>query len=215
MAQAVLAALFHHARTGEGQAVEVPMLECMTSFNLAEHLFGHAFDPPTGPYGYHRVATTARRPYPAADGWIAMLPYSDAQWRAFFDLVGWTQTVGRDARFAEPAARAANIQALYREVAGVTPTRTCAEWIAQLRRLNIPVAPVNRLDALLGEPHMAATGLFERHDHPLTGPYVAMRSPLRFEKTPATIRRHPPALGEHTAEVVEALGLAPLSPPCG
>jgi len=56
MTQAILAALFHHARTGEGQFVETPMFECMTSFHLAEHMFGHVYDPPTGQWSYNRVA---------------------------------------------------------------------------------------------------------------------------------------------------------------
>jgi len=56
MAQAITAALFHRQRTGEGQFVEVPMLECVTSFTLAEHFYGHVYDPPTGPWGYTRVA---------------------------------------------------------------------------------------------------------------------------------------------------------------
>ena len=64
MAQAVLAALFHHQRTGEGQFVEVPMLECMTSFNLAEHFYGHVYDPPTGPWAYTRVANPAAQALP-------------------------------------------------------------------------------------------------------------------------------------------------------
>lgn len=207
MTQAVLAALFHRERTGEGQFVETPMLECITTFNLAEHLYGHAYDPPTGPWGYHRIATNTRRPYQTKDGWVGLLPYTEAHWRGFFDLVGWTDTVAKDARFAEPAARAANIQAMYSLIATVTPQRTTQEWLDALRPLHIPVAPVNRMGDLMDDPHLDSVGLFERYDHPATGPYVAMRAPLAFSATPASIRRHPPTLGEHTAEVLAELGL--------
>src|SRR5580698_11463202 len=79
MVQAVLAALFHHQRTGEGQFVEVPMLECITSFGLAEHFYGHVYDPPTGPWGYTRVANPQRKPFRTRDGYIGLLPYTDAQ----------------------------------------------------------------------------------------------------------------------------------------
>ena len=189
MTQAILAALFHHQRTGEGQFVEVPMMECVTSFTLAEHLFGHAYDPPTGGYGYHRVATRSRRPHPTKDGWIGLLPYTEAQWRGFFDLAGWSDTVARDARFADPADRARNIEQLYDLLSTVTPTRTTAEWLAALKPLHIPAAKVNRLDDLMSDPHLASVGLFERYEHPQAGAYVAMRSPLRFSATPAG---HPP-----------------------
>jgi len=62
MANAVTAALFHHQRTGEGQFVEVPMMECLTTFTLAEHFFGHVYDPPTGPWAYPRVTNPKRKP---------------------------------------------------------------------------------------------------------------------------------------------------------
>ena len=202
MGQAILAALFHRQRTGEGQFVEVPMFECVTSFNLAEHLFGHVFDPPTGPYGYHRVATMARRPFPTADGHMALLPYSHKQWRQFFDLAGWGETVAKDPRFAEPGPRAQHIAELYALMDGATVTRTTAEWLSLLRPLNIPAAALNRFDDLLEDPHLNAVGFFERHHHPEAGPYVAMRSPFRFSATPADIRRHPATLGADTEEVL-------------
>ena len=207
MGQAILAALFHHQRTGEGQFVEVPMFESVTSFNLAEHLFGHVFDPPTGPYGYHRVATMKRRPFPTRDGHMALLPYSHKQWRQFFALAGWSETVAKDPRFAEPVARAKHIGDLYALMDQATVTKTTAEWLALLRPLSIPAAALNRFGDLLDDPHLNAVGLFERYEHPHAGGYVAMRSPFRFEKTPADIRRHPPTLGEDTAEVLAEVGV--------
>ena len=141
---------------------------------------------------------------------MGLLPYTPQQWSGFFDLVGWTDTVAKDPRFAEPAVRAKNIQALYALLETVTPLRTTAEWLAALKPLHIPVAPMNRLEQLMDDPHLSAVGLFERYEHPAAGGYVAMRSPLKFSASPASIRRHPPGLGEHTAEIVAELGLPPL-----
>jgi crotonobetainyl-CoA:carnitine CoA-transferase CaiB-like acyl-CoA transferase len=101
MVQAILAALFHHARTGEGQFIEVPMLECITSFNLAEHFYGHVYDPPTGPWAYTRVANPERKPFATKDGHIGLLPYTDKQWDQFFEVAGWGETFGKDPRFDE------------------------------------------------------------------------------------------------------------------
>lgn len=201
MAQAITAALLHRERTGEGQFVEVPMLECVTSFNLAENMFGHVYDPPNGPWAYPRVATTQRRPFPTADGFISVLPYNDAQWVEFFRLGGWDAKLAADSRFADHRSRIENAAALYALVEEVTPNRTTAEWLELLRPLNIPVAPVNRLHDLFDDPHLAAVELFERYDHPRAGAYNAIRSPLRYARTPANIRRHPPELGEHNDEL--------------
>jgi crotonobetainyl-CoA:carnitine CoA-transferase CaiB-like acyl-CoA transferase len=202
MAQAVCAALFHRQRTGEGQFVEVPMLECVTSFNLAEHLYGHVYDPPTGPWGYTRVANPQRKPFPTRDGYIGLLPYTDQQWDQFFEVAGWGETFGKDSRFSDYRARTAHIRELYALVEVVTLTRTTAEWLALLKPLSIPVVRTNRLDELADDPHLEAVGLFERYRHPEAGDYLSLRPPVRYSATPANIRRHPPRLGEHTAEIL-------------
>lgn len=202
MVQAVLAALFHHQRTGEGQFVEVPMLECITSFNLAEHMYGHVYEPPTGPWAYTRVANPERKPFRTKDGYIGLLPYTDKQWDQFFEAAGWADTFGKDPRFADYATRGKHVRELYQLVEEATVTRTTDEWLALLKPLSIPVVRMNRLDDLPKDEHLAAVGLFERYEHPEAGPYNALRPPLKFSATPPSIRRHPPRLGEHTDEVL-------------
>ncbi|HEY2481490.1 MAG TPA: CoA transferase [Caulobacteraceae bacterium] len=205
MAQAICAALFHRQRTGEGQFIEVPMLECVTSFNLAEHLYGHVYDPPTGPWAYTRVANPQRKPFPTKDGYIGLLPYTDQQWDQFFEVAGWGETFGKDPRFSDYRARTAHVRELYALVDEVTRTRTTDEWLALLKPLSIPVVRTNRLNELVDDPHLAAVGLFERYRHPEAGAYVSLRPPVRYAATPANIRLHPPRLGEHTAEVLDEL----------
>jgi crotonobetainyl-CoA:carnitine CoA-transferase CaiB-like acyl-CoA transferase len=202
MSQAICAALFHRQRTGEGQFVEVPMLECVTSFNLAEHLYGHVYDPPTGPWAYTRVANPERKPFPTKDGHIGLLPYTDKQWDEFFAVAGWGDTFGKDPRFADYRTRAGHVRELYGLVEEVTRTRTTAEWLALLKPLNIPVVKMNRLDDLPHDEHLDAVGLFERYRHPVAGDYLSLRPPVRYSVTPANVRRHPPRLGEHTQEIL-------------
>lgn len=201
MAQAITAALLHRQKTGEGQFVEVPMLECLTSFTLVEHLFDHAFEPPTGQWSYPRVTNPHRKPFPTKDGYIGLLPYTDKNWRDFWAAAGCEATHGADPRFATLASRARHIHELYALVDAITITRTTDEWLALLKPLAIPVQRTNRLDDLESDPHLAAVGLFQTYDHPHLGPYKALRPPVKFSKTPANIRRHPPRLGEHTDEV--------------
>ena len=201
MAQAITAALLHRSRTGQGQFVEVPMLECMTSFNLAEHFFGHVYDPPTGQWGYTRVVNPERKPFQTKDGHIGLLPYTDEQWRQFFDVAGVTETLGQDPRFTSFRARAANFREVYGAIEGVTRTKTTDEWLALLKPLHIPVTKLNRLEDLPADPHLAAVGLFQRAEHPRAGTYVNLKPPVKFSATPSNIYRHPPGLGEHTGEI--------------
>lgn len=205
MSQAITAALFHRLRTGEGQFVEIPMMECLTTFNLAEHFFGHVYDPPTGQWGYNRVVNPERKPFATKDGYIGLLPYTDKQWEQFFIAAGVGETLGKDPRFTDFRTRAANIQEVYGSVEDITRTKTTDEWLAILKPLAIPVTKMNRLDDLESDPHLAAVGLFERYEHPEAGAYVSMRAPVKFSATPANIRRHPPRLGEHTEEILSEL----------
>jgi crotonobetainyl-CoA:carnitine CoA-transferase CaiB-like acyl-CoA transferase len=202
LSQAVTAALLHKQRTGEGQFVEVPMLECVTSFLMVEHLFDHTFVPPTGQLGYSRVVNPNRKPFKTRDGYIGLLPYTDKQWDQFFEIAGWGETIAKDPRFSDYTTRNRNARELYAMVETVTQERTTQEWLDLLRPLSIPVVKTNRLDDLETDPHLAAVGLFETYQHPDVGPYRQIRPPVRFARTPANIRRHPPTLGEHTDEVL-------------
>jgi crotonobetainyl-CoA:carnitine CoA-transferase CaiB-like acyl-CoA transferase len=208
MANAITAALFHRERTGEGQFVEVPMFEAITSFVLAEHFYGHVFDPATGPWSYGRVTNPDRRPYRTKDGYIGLLPYSDKQWNQFFEIAGRPGVFRDDPRFATYKARTQNIRELYAMIEELTEQKTTQEWLDALLPLSIPIVRMNRLDDLPNDPHLKAVGFFERHDHPHAGPYFALRPPVRFFGTPANIRRHPPRLGEQTREVLAEIGLS-------
>jgi len=173
---------------------------------MVENMFGHTFDPPTGQWGYTRSVNPNRKPFPTKDGYIGLLPYTDQQWDLFFEAAGLGETFGKDLRFSDYRARGAHIRELYALVDEVTPSKTTAEWLALLKPLSIPVVKMNRLDDLPDDPHLDAVGLFERYAHPQAGDYIAMRPPVNYSATPANIRRHPPRLGEHTAEILAEAG---------
>ena len=85
--------------------------------------------------------------------------------------------------------------------------RTTQEWLEACDRLDIPATRLYGLDNLPDHPHLKATGFFETHDHPAVGKIRVTRPPTKFEKTPATIARHAPRLGEHTRELLCEAGL--------
>lgn len=205
LSQAVAMALVHRERTGEGQFVEVPMLETMVSFNLAEHLDGCAYQPPESSLGYARVMTPARRPFPTRDGHVCILPYSDKHWRGFFAAVGRPELM-EEPRFATYRARVTSVDDLYGFVSSVTPQKTTAEWVAICEEAQIPCMPVVDLDDLLHDEHLQAVGMFEEHHHPSEGATLLVRSPVNYSKSPSSIRRHAPRFGEHGAEIASQLG---------
>lgn len=206
MCQAITAGLLHRERTGEGQFIEVPMLECVTSFNLVEHLYDHAFEPPVGQWAYQRVANPNRKPYKTKDGYIGLLPYTDKQWDQFFAAAGMSETFGKDPRFSDYATRAKHISELYALVGEVCETKTTQEWLDLLKPLSIPVVKTARLDDLPDDEHLKAVGFFQQYRHPHAGLYNAIKPPVKFTGSPSNIRRHPPRLGENTDEVKAEMG---------
>jgi len=208
MANAILGALLHRERSGEGQFVEVPMMESMVTFLLGEHLYGEVYDPPTGPIGYVRVTAPDRKPYKTQDGYIAILPYSDQQWRDFFALGGKPDLFDTDERFSTYENRTRNIRHLYALVEDVTKKKTTATWTELLGEKDIPFARVNRLKDLRSDPHLQAVGLFEKREHPVEGPYWSLNHPVKYAESPASVRIDAPLLGEHTSEVLKEAGLS-------
>lgn len=207
MANAILAGLYQRAGTGEGQFIEVPMLECYTHYTMSENLYGHVFEPPTGDHGYGRILNPDRRPYRTSDGYIAAAPYSDRNWRDFFDLAGRLAEFEADDRFNSYAARIANIKTLYAMVEDMTRTKTTEEWMTLLGEKNIPAMRVNRLDTVADDPHLKAVGMFQDAEHPSEGPYREIRHPVTYSAASTPTRHHPPGLGQHTREVLLETGL--------
>jgi len=204
---AVLAALYHKARTGEGQEVEVPMFESMAAWVMVEHLYGETFVPPRETIGYKRILNPYRRPFKTRDGYMAILPYTDQNWRDFFALTGRKDLLD-DPRYKTLASRLKNIESLYEELARIATTRTNAEWLAELDRRNIPAMTVNSLESLLHDPHLEAVGFWQIVEHPTEGTMRLPGIPAVYGKTPGAIRRLPPQLGEHSVEILREAGLA-------
>jgi len=178
-AYAILAAVVHRLRFGEGQVVEVPMFESFAHFMAQEHLFGDALVPPVEPAGYPRQLDPARQPFPTADGHISIVPYTDATLCKLFALINAEHLLAED-RFATPRARTANIGQAYHEIAARTPARSSAEWAALLAEHQIPAMPVRDLADLTQDPHLVAVGLFQQRVHPTEGGYRHLRAPVRF-----------------------------------
>ncbi len=178
-AQAILAALVHKLRTGEGQKVEVPMFEAFANFILEEHLRDATFEPEIGPIGYPRQLDPGRQPFPTADGSISIVPYTDDKMRLLFVLLGAPEILTREA-FSTPLVRFRNSTALYREVAALTPAKTTAEWMKLFAENDIPAMAARDLADVFNDPHLKETEFFRLREHPDSGAFHEMTPPIRF-----------------------------------
>jgi crotonobetainyl-CoA:carnitine CoA-transferase CaiB-like acyl-CoA transferase len=201
MVYAVMAALLQRIRTGRGQAIEVPMLETMTAFVMAEHMGGLTFDPPLGPPGYARMLAPDRRPHRTADGHICVLPYTDRHWRDFFRIAGRPE-LAEDPRLADAQMRSRHVAELYALVAECVCGAPTAYWLDRLKAADIPCGPVNPLAELPADEQLAAVGFFPVAEHPSEGRIRMVRPPVRFGDAGCALRHPAPRLGEHSREIL-------------
>ena len=198
---AILAALYEREKSGLGQAIEVPMFETMVAFNLLEHMGGATFDQPGDNMAYARAVSPYRKPYRTADGYIGLLPYTSAQWQRFFEMAGRPEVM-RDPKFATPEERAKHVGELYKMLESIVIERSSTEWLALFEANDIPAAYANKLEDLQQDPHLVATEFFQTHNHPTEGKIVMANPSATFSRTPSSIRRLAPNLGEHNKAIL-------------
>lgn len=203
---AMLAAVMHSHRTGQGQRLDVPMFETMAGFVLGDHMGGRVFEPDEGGVGYQRLLSKDRRPYPTKDGFICAVIYNDRQWRRFFEALGLSDLMRTDPRFASITTRTQHIDEIYAMVADMMLQRTSAECIALLEGADIPVAPLKTVDELIDDPHLASKSFFVDVKHPSEGHLKFPGIAAQFSATEVQIGRPAPRLGEQSRDILKSAG---------
>jgi len=202
---AITAALFHKERSGEGQEIEVPMFETMVSWVMAEHAWGHTFEPPLAPAGYVRIMSKGRKPFKTKDGYLSVLPYWDNHWKTFCGIVERPDMI-TDPRFPDMKTRLTNVNDMNAAIQEALLPQTTEEWLKRLEPTNVPHMRVNTLDDLFTDPHLEESGFWETMEHPTEGTLKMASSPYNFSRTPTSIRTVPPRLGENSAEILREAG---------
>lgn len=204
-ANAVLAAIVHKARTGEGQHVEVPMFETMVAFTMTEHMGGKTFVPATAGAGYARLVQGGRKPAPTRDGHVALLPYTTEHWQRFFKHFN-RHDLAAKYDIQDRHERNRRVGELYADLRALTAQFTTAELMAACRELDIPCTEIYAIDTIDQHPHVQSVGLFQPMTHPSEGPMVAIRPTALFAGTPTRIRTPAPKLGQDTQAVLQEAG---------
>jgi crotonobetainyl-CoA:carnitine CoA-transferase CaiB-like acyl-CoA transferase len=203
-AVAILAALRHRDRTGQGQRVEVPLLESTVALLInqaANHLIGGVVPEPMG---NHHPNIAPYGTYACADVPIMLGAGNNGQFAKLCAALGRPE-LAADERFTTNRDRVANAAELTRELEATLATRPADHWVEALEGAGVPVAPVNPLDRVFADDHIRAVGVVTEVPHP-SGPLPQVRSPVSLSETPTEIRLPPPRLGAHTEEVLRALG---------
>ncbi|WP_323042859.1 CoA transferase [Gemmobacter sp.] len=200
--QGVTAALLHRLRTGQGQHLKVNMLSAALSFLWPEAMPAATF---TGP-GVQAGGTLAGVQYVFAtrDGHVLVGHVSNDEFAASCRALGIGQLIG-DPRFDSIGSRFRNAADLNRLFADALAQGETAHWLARLAAEDAVYAPVNTAATIAEDPIIAAAGVLADHDHPVYGSFRQPVHPVDFGASPAAYRRHPPLLGEHTAEVLAEL----------
>ena len=207
-ALSIALALLHRERTGLGQQLEVPMFETMAQHVLGDHFGGQTFEPPLGPPGYLRTLNVQRRPYRTQDGHVCVIIYTDKHWASFLELVGHGELMQTDTRLRDIGTRTEHANALYGLISEQMPLRTTAQWLLDLDAADIPAAPMHTLDRVLQDAHLLATGTLAAATHETEGPVRELRPAGQWSRTPPTIRRRAPRLGQDSIAVLRDAGLS-------
>ena len=206
-AQGILTALIARGHTGQGQRVDVSLLDGVLLSHLARLSVFHETGVPLGRYGSGHPSLVPYQAFRARDGWIFVAVWRDPTWAPFCVAVGRPE-LADDPRFATKNDRVANRKELAALLESIIAGRAVEEWMVTLEPLDILCAPVNDYAQMVRHPAVRATGLIVEQDHPRAGRFTTMAPPVKLEKTPGTIRTGAPALGEHSREILAAAGLS-------
>ncbi|MGH6885322.1 MAG: CaiB/BaiF CoA transferase family protein [Geminicoccales bacterium] len=205
-AQAITAALLARERTGEGQHVRLSMLDSVIAFLWSSDMSNQTFVGEEAPQ--EKAQSFIDLIYETQDGYISVAVQTDRQWAGLsraLERPEWLE----DARFRTAAGRQEHIDARLELTQEVLRERTSAEWLLRLDAEDVPCAPVLRREDVIRHPQILANETVVEIDHPRAGRLRQARPAARFSKSAAEIRTGGPLLGEHTEEVLEALGFSP------
>lgn len=200
-----LAALRAREQTGRGQLVDLALLDVTLAgmTNLAQYFLTSGTPPRR--YGNAHSTIVPYQAFEGADGHMVIAVGNDHQFAKFAAALGHPEW-SSDPRFVHNDARVQNRDVLVALIADILKTKPVADWVSLLREIDVPGAPVNRLDQVFALDQIAARSMRVAMDHPLAGgPVDLVGSPLHLSATPVTYRLPPPTLGQHTDDVLKTL----------
>jgi crotonobetainyl-CoA:carnitine CoA-transferase CaiB-like acyl-CoA transferase len=203
----ILAALHARERSGAGQFLDMSLQDSQITWlqNYAAEYFATGEDPARR--GNRHPQVVPYEAFQGADGdWFILAIGSDHIFESFCRLVG-REALAQDERFKTNAQRVAHYETLLPIMREIIRTRAVDDWLDDLRRAGVPCGRIRTTAEALSDPHLLERGMIVQIEHPALGLLKSIATPIHLSQTPLAYYRHPPRLGEHTAEVLDALGI--------
>jgi crotonobetainyl-CoA:carnitine CoA-transferase CaiB-like acyl-CoA transferase len=203
---AICAALAHRAESGNGQHLDLALLDSQIALLAYQNTNYFATGTPPSRIGNLHPNIVPYQPFRTADGEVIIACGNDNLYRKFCEAAGCAELAG-DARFATNGKRVENRAELTRLLQEIFARRPTREWLELLQAAGVPIGPINNVAQVFEEPQVRARGVRVELEHPVAGKLPTVASPMRFSGTPVEHRLAPPLLGAHTEEILrERLG---------
>lgn len=206
LAQGVMTALYHRAKTGEGQKVEVSMLDCQVAIleNAISRYFVNGTSPT--PLGNRHPSITPFEAFTAKDGSLIVGAGNDRLWHKLCVAINKPE-LENDPRFDSNANRTKNRAELKAILDEVFVTDDVDVWVAKLDEAAVPVAPINTVERVVNDPQVNFRNMIVEVEHPVAGKMKVPGVPVKMSKTPGAVETPAPLLGQHTDELLKEFGI--------
>ena len=205
----ILAAVRHQSETGEGQFIDIGMLDTHIGWLANQGMNYLATGENPDRIGNMHPNILPYQVMPTADGYIVLSVGNDPTFERFCKLAECEELL-EDERFQTNAARVSNRDFVTKTLNEITSNKSSEWWLTELEKEKIGCGPINNLDQVFAEPHVKARDMVVEMDHPAMGnkPIKLIANPIKLSKTPPTYREAPPLLGQHTDEILGEAGLS-------
>ena len=203
-ANAIQAALIHQLKTGEGQYIDMALLDVQvaTLANQAMNYLATGNNPKR--LGNAHPNIVPYQAFETADGFMILAIGNDAQFQRFCDLAGRSE-LAADERFQQNSSRVKHRDSLVPQVTEIMLSKTTDDWLRELNQRGIPCGPINNLDQVFADPQVQHRGMQQTLNHPTAGTVSSVANPIKLSLTPVEYDLAPPILGQHTGEVLKAV----------
>lgn len=198
---AILAAIVHRTKTGEGQYIDMALLDTQVAMmaNVASAYL--SADQLPKRLGNTSPVIVPYQTFPTSDGWIIVAAANDNQYRQFVTVGGQAQ-LANDPLFLSNPLRVQNREKLIPQLEQMTKQKTKAEWVSLLEQANVPCGPINNVHEVFENEQLLSRNMLQNIRHPTIGDLKLVANPIKLSKTPTEIRLAPPLLGQHTDEIL-------------
>ena len=199
---AIQAALHHREKTGQGQHIDMALLDTQVSWlaNQASNYFISGKCPTRS--GAQHPNLTPYQPFPSKDGYVIIAIGNDGQFQRFCEEAGCEQ-LAKDDRYLTNPKRNANRATLIPQMETITATRTSQQWIESLQKVAGPCGPINTIEEVFDDAQIQHRNMKIEIDHPLSGKVAGVANPIKFSETLIEYKKAPPLLGEDTTKVLQ------------